>query len=335
MDHRPAAAGASGLPPVPAALPEPGIGSTNALWKQGRVEFEAPDTSHLPSGGPGGRLVISAHVLPRTSDGQAAMATVITFPDGYRLGSLWPAADASNSAPWHEWMSGPDGLGHAFTTSATAWSVAQRAWPVRAFYDFMAATPDGVTLSAMDWETAKRAITRGMLAEQGPRLAKMDPSHVTALQQAGFWLPDAEQTNWLGAGDTPFATTLKDAPSASAASERLYDMYVSGWTVEAYRNWSPAQPVADARVRLREFHVATLEWDTTIAAACALMRTKATGKPVDATGGTQVPVRTGEIASLCLSLGLTPFHVGVMVGEGSFSVEALRTMVALRHPVAS
>lgn len=331
VDHRDVGGDGDDLPAVPEWLPTPGCSSANPLWDAGQIDFEAPDTSHLPSGGPGGMLSVSAHVLggARTT---GYVATVMTFPDGYRLGSLWPTTGRTTIETWRGWMNGPDGMGHAFTRSAAAWSVAQRAWAARRWYDFVAAAPDGASLmGALEWETGQRAVTSGMLGEQGARLAQMDPSQMTALQQAGFWLPDAKQTNWLGDGGTPFATALADAPSASTAASRLYDMYVSGWTVEAFRNWWPVQPV-DSTDRLRAFLTATGEWDTTITEACALMQAKADRRT---SAVTDDDVRTGEIASLCLRLGLTPFHVGVMVGEGSFNVEALRTMVALRTPAAT
>lgn len=331
VDHRDVGGDGDDLPAVPEWLPTPGCSSANPLWEAGQIDFEAPDTSHLPSGGPGGMLSVSAHVLggARTT---GYVATVMTFPDGYRLGSLWPTTGRTTIETWRDWMNGPDGMGHAFTRNANAWSLTQRVWAARRWYEFMAAAPAGVTLSPMDWMTAQRAVTCGMVGEHSGRLAgKMNSQQVTALQRAGFWLPDPAQTAWLGSGALPLATSLDDGTTTPPDANRLYAMYVSGWTVEAFRNWSPVQPVGRAD-RLRAFLTATGEWDTTIAEACALMRAKV-GHPTGVVAADNV--RTGEVASLCLRLGLTPFHVGVMVGEGSFDVEALRTMVALRAAPAT
>lgn len=328
MDHRQVANGLSGLPPVPEALPTPGVRSANETWNAGRVEFEVPDTSHLPSGGVGGTIVVSAHVLPSTSaHGEGSVATVITYPDGYRLGSLWASSGVTATETWRNWMNGADGMGHAFTRLASPWSVIQRAWAVRQWYDFAAAAPDGASLPADDWQILTRAATRGLMGEHSGRLAsKMSAPQVNALQQAGFWLPDPAQTTWLGSGSLPLATSLDDDPTTAPDATRLYDLYASGWTVEAYQNWSPSQPVGQVD-RMREFLAATRQWDATIEAAYAHLRAHASGEDASAAGEAG---RTGEIASLCLRLGYTPFHVGVMVGEGSFNAEALRTMVALR-----
>lgn len=331
VDHRDVGVDGDDLPAVPEWLPTPGCGSANELWDAGRVEVEVPDTIHLPSGGPGGMLSVSAHVLggARTT---GYVATVMTFPDGYRLGSLWPTTGRTTIETWREWMNGPDGMGHAFTRAANSWSVTQRAWAARRWYDFAASAPDGASLPAKVWKDITRAATRGLMGEHSARLAeRMNSQQVTALQKAGFWLPNPDQTTWLDTGSTPLATALDDGTSTPPDATRLYAMYVSGWTVEAYRQWSPSHCSSDPAVRLRDFISATHEWDTTITEACALMRAKA-GHGTSAVAADDV--RTGEIASLCLRLGLTPFHVGVMVGEGSFDVEALRTMVALRDTPA-
>lgn len=337
VDHRDVGAEGNDLPAVPQWLPTPGCGSANPLWDAGRVDVDVPETSHLPSGGPGGTLNISAHVLGRAHT-NGYVATVMTFPDGYRLGSLWPTTGRTSGETWRAWMGGSDGIGHVFTRSATAWSVAQRAWAARRWYDFAAAAPDGVSWTAQMWSAFVRTASHGVMGLHSDRLmTKLTAKQISALQQAGFWLPDQDQTDWLGAGGTPLATAVDDGnaipvDATRRSAERLHAMYASGWTVEAYRNWSPAQPSSDAAVRLRDFLTATREWDATIADACARMRTKA-GRPVDHHPADEVAVaeRTGEIASLCLQLGYTPFHVGVMVGEGSFDVEALRTLAALRH----
>lgn len=331
---------------LPEKLPDPGVRNVIDGWNKGVIDSTLPDTSHLPSGGPGGPFTVTAQVVSRgPAPADRSLVTVMTFPDGYRLGSMWPGASGDLSDTWRAWMNGPDGMSVAFTKSGSdrlgGWVLAQRAWMARRWYHFVASAPTGasllpVGLSGSSPDAGKQtthAATMGLLGEDGLRLsagAKKD--EVTALQRAGFWLPDPEQVRWLATKDAALAKAVDD-DSGTPNGTHLRAMYQSGWKVEVYETWLRRQPFNTARLHARNFLRLTDEWEEIVTDAYQMMAARATqtGRPAPAmpTNADGVP-QIGEIASLCLQLGLRPLTIGAMVADGTFEIDALRTLAALR-----
>ena len=333
VDHRdliaPSAGSHAALPPV---LPPPGFESRQPKWKEGVVAFELPDTTHLPSGGIGGTFTIAVHLIPGQPNpltltmGAGVVVTLMTYPDGYRLGTVWPVAHIHRD-PWRDWMSGVDAMSHAFTNRADPWVIAQRAWATRRWYDFEANAPAGVSLKVpTDREGALRSLTLGLMSSEGiPAASNFSNPDITALQQAGFWLLDPRQQGWLIGGAAPLGTAVDDGNGGLGDGARLLSMYESGWRTEAYQHWMGTQPPNAASLHARNFMRVTQEWEDTLAQACAVLSARTQDTTVK-----HLSDRVGETASMCLLLDLTPFNVGVMVGDGTFSLDALRTLVALR-----
>lgn len=330
----------------PETLPEPGLRNSVDRWAKGVVEALLPDTSHLPSGGPGGPFTVTAHAVSKgPAPADRTLVTVMTFPDGYRLGSMWPGASGDSSDQWRAWMNGPDGMSVAFTNTGSdpyaGWVLAQRAWTARRWYDFIASAPAGVSLlpvgvSGSSPDAGKQttyAATKGLMGDDGLRLGvEVKKVAVTALQRAGFWLPDPAQVRWLSSKDAALARIADDGADRPGG-ERLRAMYESGWKVEVYEAWLREQPSNAPSLHARNFLLVAEEWEEIVTDAYQVMAARATQAghpaPVLPTNGDGVP-QIGEIASLCLQLGLRPLTIGVMVADGTFEVDALRTLAALR-----
>jgi hypothetical protein len=322
-------------PWFPSNLPTPGAPSLMPQWRKGVRTIDLPDTRHLPSGDIGGPFTVSAHIVMRgPAPADRALVCVMTYPDGYRLASMWPGEIGEPIETWRAWMSSDDGMTHAFSNAATGWTLAQRAYAARRWYTFEAAMPAGVSfaLSASGKDKALRA-TKGVLCTHGDRLVRsIKKVEIAALQRAGFWLPDPAQARWLASKAAPLAKGIDDG-SDDPDGTRLRAMYESGWKIEVYEAWLRSQPTNAPNLHARNFMRRAAEWEDTIEQAYATMgeRAAAAGDetpamPRNSDGVAQI----GEVASLCIQLGLNPFNIGVMVGAGTFNIDALRTLSALR-----
>lgn len=321
-------------PWFPDALPKPGVRNIIDRWLKGTATFVLPDTRHLEGGGLGGEFTVSAHVVNRgPAAADRTLVCAMTYPDGYRLATMWPGDSGDLNNTWRAWMESPDGMSIAFTANATPWVMAQRAWGARNWYEFLHGQPTGVTMKPKMVEALTKASTFGA-SGHGTRLARVAKHDaISGLQDSGFWLLDRSQARWLSTKDAPLAAAV-ETHTRVEDSARLRALYEAGWPVEAYEEWLVDQPTNGSSHHARNFIRFARQWEDTVVEAYKVMadRAKATGRPdvptpVNSDG---VP-QTGEVAALCIQLGLRPITIGVMVADGTFEIDALRTLAALRR----